>query len=265
MFRHGNEIRLDARKRVTERPADLETAPEYRGRPLRHQRLRARDVLDHVVFRESCVAVDRLERPRHHAQETDLAAKQCTVVGAGRQTREVAEESHLREHHRLIRLLREQLAEQVERLGRLGRVDAGLELLVHLEIRARVGRLGMPDHPDRNARTAVETIDRIGVQRRLRIVARHRAGDDAALSPRLETMQNRQGQRIVDIVAHVGVENNPNRFLHHIHAPVLVPNRARNLARAGFGGVHLGWGHVAAPSAPESAAPRVLYRSFVST
>ena len=62
-------------------------------------------------------------------------------------------------------------------------------------------------HPDGDLRALIKGVHQIDIRRRPRIVFGNRHRDNAAFAAAFERMQQRERQSIVDVVAHVGIED----------------------------------------------------------
>ena len=104
----------------------------------------------------------------------------------------------------------------------------------------------MANHTNRNPWATVKVVDRIRVERRLRVIARHRTRENLALTPTLKRMQNGKRQRIIDIIAHVRIKNNRCPLtLWLLHRSVSLSNQ--NLLTAH--GFHIDFRDAAIPTA----------------
>src|ERR1019366_7563948 len=67
-------------------------------------------------------------------------------------------------------------------------------------------------HPHRNLPAPVERVHQVHIHRRPRIVFRDRDPEQPALAAALQRVQHGQRQRIVHVVAHIGIENHRDRL-----------------------------------------------------
>lgn len=195
--------------------ADFPTAANDGSGPLAEDFLCGGDVDAHVVFR---LAVGELAG--HHAEKTDFTADEVDCAGFVEEPCEIGAEAYLDDGHGAIRLLFEQGTQQrdgVEGIDAIAEA-AGIERLAigGLAIGGDAGKgrflwgfaLFHDAHGD--IRAAVEVVDQIDVDGGVGIVFGEGDADQLGFAPRFERMDDGEGERVVDVVSHVGVEDEGN-------------------------------------------------------
>ena len=224
MIRHIAVVLFDARGGVLDGPANLKTADHHGGWPVREQRFRGWQVDEDVVF---LVPPLGGEHPRHHDQLATLLRDQFAtgqrrvlVGGTLEQAGQVGRKADHHNNHAAILRLCKSLPQHLDRVAGVGPrlqlpgVDPPqgiLPLAGNANVGTLFGSLALLHHPDRNARASVEGVDEIAVRPGERIVFADGDRQQAAFPPGFKGMNHPQREGVVDVIAHVGVEDERDR------------------------------------------------------